>query len=155
MPRISAGILLYRTVDESLQVLLAHPGGPYFKNKDEGAWTILKGEIEPDEDFLTAARREFEEETGFMPEGPFHELTPIKQKGGKIVHAWACEGECNPAEIVSNTFTIEWPPRSAQQREFPEMDAAEFFDIGTAKVKINVAQIPFLDELQIIVTAGD
>src|SRR6185295_9842491 len=101
---------MYRVKNAKLEVLLAHPGGPFFQNKDDGVWTIPKGEIEPDEDLLEAATREFKEETGVTPTGPFIALTPIKQQGGKIIHAWAFKGDCNPNEIVSNTFTIKWPP---------------------------------------------
>ena len=107
-----------------------------------------KGEVEPDEDFLTTAQREFEEETSVSPTAPFFELTPVKQKGGKTVHAWAFEGDCDPAAIVSNTFSMEWPPKSGQQMEFPEIDRAEFFELETARVKINAAQAAFLDELE-------
>lgn len=148
MSRVSAGLLMYRIDDGNLQVLVAHPGGPFFRNKDEGAWSIPKGEIEPDEDYLAAARREFEEETGVKPTGPFVALTPVKQKGGKVVHAWAFEGNCDPAEIVSNTFTIEWPPKFAQQQEFPEIDRVEFFNLETARRKINAAQAGLIDELE-------
>src|SRR5205814_1975328 len=119
MPRVSAGLLMYRICDGSLQVLLAHPGGPFFKNKDEGAWSIPKGEVEPDEDLLKTAQREFEEETGVVPTAPFIALSPITQKGGKLVHAWAFEGNCDPGAIVSNTFMMEWPPKSKRQMEFP------------------------------------
>ena len=140
MPRISAGLLMYRIRDGVLQVLLAHPGGPLFRNKEEGAWSIPKGEIEPGEDLLPAAQREFEEETSIKPSGPFIALASIQQKGGKIVHAWAFEGDCDPAGIKSNTFTMEWPPHSGQQGEFPEIDRAEFFDLETAKRKIKPAQ---------------
>jgi predicted NUDIX family NTP pyrophosphohydrolase len=139
---------MYRIQDGDLQVLLAHPGGPFFQNKDERAWSIPKGEIESDEDFLKAAQREFEEETSLKAIGPFIALTPVKQKGGKIVHAWALEGDCDPATIVSNTFTIEWPPRSGQHVEFPEIDGVEFFDLDLARTKINAAQAGFLDELE-------
>lgn len=146
--RVSAGLLMYRHRDGKLQVLLAHPGGPFFKNKDEGSWSIPKGEIESKEDFLEAAQREFEEETGIKPVGPFIELTPVKQKGGKVVHAWAFEGDCDPTGIVSNTFTMEWPPKSGRQTEFPEIDRAEFFDLETARQKINAAQAGLIDELE-------
>lgn len=132
MPRVSAGLLMYRIQDGKLQVLLADPGGPLFQNKDDGAWTIPKGEIEPGEDLLKAAKREFEEETGVTPTGPFTALTPIKQKGGKIVHAWAFQGDCDPGAIVSNTFSIAWPPRSGRLMEFPEIDRADFFDVAAA-----------------------
>lgn len=148
MPRVSAGLLMYRIHDGKLQVLLAHPGGPLFKNKDDGHWTIPKGEIESGEDMLEAAKREFAEETGVTPTGPFTELTPIKQKGGKIVHAWAFRGDCDPAEIVSNTFTMEWPPKSGRQMEFPEMDRAEFFDVAAASRKIKAAQMPLVEECE-------
>ncbi len=140
MPRISAGLLMYRIKDGALQVLLAHPGGPYFVNKDEGAWSIPKGEPDADENFLVTAQREFEEETGVKPQGPFVPLKPIKQKGGKVVHAWAFQGDCDTQAIRSNTFTMEWPPKSGRQQEFPEIDRAEFFDLGMAKRKIKAGQ---------------
>jgi len=131
-------------------VLLVHPGGPFFRNKDEGAWSIPKGEVDTGEDFLHAARREVEEEIGVAPGGEFIELMPVKQKGGKIVHAWAVECDCEPEADRSNTFTIEWPPRSGRQQEFPEVDRAEFLDLETARRKINAAQVPLIDELQVI-----
>jgi predicted NUDIX family NTP pyrophosphohydrolase len=151
MARVSAGLLMYRIHDGTLQMLLAHPGGPFFKNKDDGAWSIPKGEIEPDEDLLEAAKREFEEETGVTPNSPFTALTPIKQKGGKIVHAWVFEGDCDPAAIVSNTFTMEWPPKSGRQMEFPEIDRADFFDVAAANRKIKAGQEAFIEELEGIV----
>jgi len=151
MSRISAGLLMYRRDDGTLQVLLAHPGGPYFQNKDEGAWSIPKGEIELGEDLLEAAKREFEEEIGFTPTGPFIALTPVKQRGGKIVHAWAFEGDCDPSAIASNRFKMEWPPRSGQQIEFPEIDRAEFFDTSTARRKINSGQVTLIAELEKVV----
>jgi predicted NUDIX family NTP pyrophosphohydrolase len=151
MPRVSAGLLMYRIQDGKLQVLLAHPGGPFFQNKDEGAWTIPKGEIEPGEDLLEAAKREFEEETGVTPTGPFTALTPIRQKGGKVVHAWAFKGDCDPGAIVSNTFRIEWPPRSGRLMDFPEIDRAEFYDVAVASRKIKAAQTALIDELQSVV----
>jgi len=134
-----------------LQVLLAHPGGPLFKNKDEDTWTIPKGELDLGEDMLEAAKREFGEETGIKPTGPFTELTPIKQKGGKIVHAWAFQGDCDPAKIVRNTFMMEWPPKSGQRMEFPELDRADFFDVAAARRKIKVAQMPLVEECERIV----
>jgi predicted NUDIX family NTP pyrophosphohydrolase len=146
--RASAGLLMYRKIDDTLQVLLVHPGGPFFKNKDEGAWSIPKGEADPGEDLLECARREFTEEIGMSPSGSFIPLTPVKQKGGKVVHAWAVEGECDPRLVTSNTFTMEWPPRSGRKMEFPEIDRAEFFDVATARQKINVGQVPLLDELE-------
>jgi len=139
---------MYRTVGGKTEVLLAHPGGPYFRKKDEGAWSIPKGEIEADENPLETAQREFREEIGAVPRGPFQELTPVKQKGGKLVHAWAFKGDCDPASITSNTFTMEWPPRSRRQMEFPEIDRAEFFDLDTARRKINAAQVSLIDELE-------
>lgn len=148
MPKLSAGLLMYRRADGHVEVLLVHPGGPFFRHKDEGAWSIPKGEIEPGEDLLAAAQREFEEEVSLRPAGPFTALSPVKQKGGKTVHAWAFEGDCDPAAIESNTFPIEWPPRSGRQSEFPEIDRAEFFDLATARRKINVGQAPLIDELQ-------
>jgi predicted NUDIX family NTP pyrophosphohydrolase len=147
MPKISAGLLLYRIRDGRLEFLLVHPGGPFWKNKDAGAWTIPKGEITDNEEALAAAIREFQEELGFKPSEPFIELTPIKQKAGKMVHAWAFEGDCDPTQIKSNTFSMEWPPKSGKQAEFPEVDRAEFFDFESAKAKINPAQVPFLEEL--------
>lgn len=153
MSRVSAGLLMYRMDDGTLQVLLAHPGGPLFRNKDEGAWSIPKGEIEPGEDLLETAKREFKEEIGFTPNGPFIALTPVKQRGEKIVHAWAFKGNCDPTAIVSNTFTMEWPPRSGQQMEFPEIDRAEFFDTATARQKINAAQAALIEELERVVNS--
>jgi predicted NUDIX family NTP pyrophosphohydrolase len=139
---------MYRTCDGLLQVLLVHPGGPFFRNRDEGAWSIPKGEVEPGEDLLEAARREFEEEMGVRPTGRFLALTAVKQKGGKVVHAWAIEGDCDPGALGGSTFTMEWPPRSGRQEEFPEVDRADFFDLDTARRKINAAQVPLIDELE-------
>lgn len=147
MARISAGLVMYRIREGELQVLLAHPGGPFFKHKDAGSWTIPKGEIEPDEDLLTAAKREFAEEIGVTPTGPFIPLQPITQKGGKVVHAWAFEGDCDTQSIVSNTFLLEWPPKSGKQVEFPEIDRAEFLDLNAAKLKVKATQIPLIEEL--------
>jgi predicted NUDIX family NTP pyrophosphohydrolase len=142
---------MYRIKDGVLQVLLAHPGGPYFVKKDEAAWSIPKGEPDTDEDLVVAAQREFEEETGIKPTGPFTPLKPIQQKGGKIVHAWAFEGDYDPAALKSNTFTMEWPPKSARQMEFPEIDRAEFFDLATARKKIKAGHEAFIDELAAMV----
>ena len=152
MARQSAGLLMYRIKDGAIQVLLAHPGGPYFLHKDEGDWSIPKGEPAPDEDLFLTAQREFEEETGLNPEGPFVPLQPVRQKGGKIVHAWAFEGDCDPAILCSNTFTMEWPPKSGQQKQFPEIDRAEFFDLETARRKIKDAQLGLIDELEAILS---
>jgi len=152
MPKISSGLVLYRVRNGVLEFLLVHPGGPFWKNKDHGAWTIPKGEIAQGEEPLKTAIREFQEELGFKPTEPFIQLTPIKQKGGKIVHDWAFQGDCDPAQIKSNTFSMEWPPRSGQQAEFPEVDRAQFFSLEEAKSKINPAQIPLLEELQRVKT---
>jgi predicted NUDIX family NTP pyrophosphohydrolase len=141
---------MYRVVGDKLEVLLVHPGGPLFRNKDDGAWTIPKGELESDEDPFLAAQREFEEETGVKPRGPFIKLSPITQKGGKVVHAWAFCGDCDPQAVKSNTFTMEWPPHCGRQCEFPEIDRAGFFDLPTAKVKIKAAQAKIIDELETI-----
>lgn len=146
--KLSAGLLMYRCVANRLEVLLAHPGGPFFQKKDAGVWTIPKGEILEEEDALAAAQREFQEETGIEPCGPFVPLSTIQQKGGKRVHAWAFEGACDPSKIVSNTFQIEWPPKSGELVEFPEIDRAEFFGFDEAKLKINPAQASLIDELQ-------
>ena len=148
MPKVSAGLLLYRFRDGELEFLLAHPGGPFWKDRDAGAWTIPKGEINEGENPLAAARREFEEEVGLKPEGEFMELTPIQQKGGKIVRAWAVEGDGDTTNIKSNLFEMEWPPKSGRFQTCPEVDRAAFFRIQEAKSKINSAQIPLLEELK-------
>jgi predicted NUDIX family NTP pyrophosphohydrolase len=132
-------------------MFLVHPGGPFFMDKDEGAWSIPKGEPDADEDLFITAQREFEEETGLKPTGPFIPLHPIQQKGGKIVHAWAFEGDSDPKAIRSNTFTMEWPPRSGKQQEFPEIDRAEWFDLAMARTKIKAGQEGLIDELEAIV----
>jgi len=146
MPKISSGLIMHRFRDGELEFLLVHPGGPFWKNKDSGAWTIPKGETHEGEDPLSAARREFEEEIGFAPRGALVELTPIRQKGGKVVMAWTFAGDCDPTQIRSNTFTIEWPPRSGQQQAFPEIDRAAFFTVAGAREKINPAQLALLEE---------
>jgi predicted NUDIX family NTP pyrophosphohydrolase len=148
MAAISAGLLMYRWREGELEVLLVHPGGPLFRNKDAGAWTVPKGLVEAGEELLAAAEREFEEETQLKPRGPFLALTPIKQKGGKLVHVWAFQGDCDPAAIVSNQFRMQWPPRSGKWQEFPEIDRAEFFDAESARRKINAAQAALIDQLQ-------
>ncbi len=148
MPKQSAGLLMYRFRDKNLEFFLVHPGGPYWMKKDDGAWSIPKGEYSENEDALTVAKREFLEETGFTAEGEFRRLTPIKQKGGKWVYAWAFEGDCDPSSIKSNTFTVEWPPRSGKQREFPEVDRAAWFLEDDALVKINSAQSSFIREVK-------
>jgi len=143
----SAGILLYRIIEGGLQVFLVHPGGPFFKNKDEGSWSIPKGEFLDNEEALAAAKREFEEETGQPVDGEFIELGTVRQKSGKIVHAWAIEGDIDHETIISNTFEIEWPPRSGRQITIPEIDRAAWFEPGIAKQKINPAQAVFIDKL--------
>ena len=139
---------MYRGAGPSLEVLLVHPGGPFWRNKDDGAWSIPKGEPAEGEELLAVAQREFREELGSGASGPFQPLGPVKQKGGKVVHAWSCEGDLDTSQIRSNTFTIEWPPRSGRKMEVPEVDRAEFFDLPTARRKINAAQVAFLDELE-------
>jgi predicted NUDIX family NTP pyrophosphohydrolase len=145
--KVSAGLLLFRRRGGEIEVLLVHPGGPFFQKKDAGAWTIPKGEIEGGEDFIERARTEFREELGAeAPAGPYIELGLVKQKGGKTVHAWACEGDFDgPAR--SNTFQMEWPPRSGKMADFPEVDRAEWFPLTEARVKINQAQAAFLERL--------
>jgi len=152
MPRLSAGLLMYRIKDGAIQVLLAHPGGPYYAKKDDESRSIPKGEPGPDEDLFLTAQREFEEETGLKPAGPFVALQPVKQKGGKVVHAWAFEGDCDPTTIRSNSFPMEWPPKSGQQKQFPEIDRAEFFDLATARRKIKSGQVGLIDELEMILS---
>jgi predicted NUDIX family NTP pyrophosphohydrolase len=143
----SAGLLLYRIRHAAIEVLLVHPGGPYWKPKDDGAWSIPKGEFSGAEDPLVAARREFFEETGVAIEGDLRALKPIQQSGGKIVHAWAVEGDLDPTTIVSNTFDIEWPPRSGRLQSFPEIDRAAWFALPEATRKILRGQVPLLEEL--------
>jgi predicted NUDIX family NTP pyrophosphohydrolase len=144
----SAGLLLYRIREEGPEVFLVHPGGPFWAKKDAGAWSIPKGEYADEEDALDAAKREFMEETGFDPgPGPFLPLSPLKQKGGKVVRAWAVQGECDPSSIRSNHFTMEWPPRSGRTASFPEVDRAAWFPLEEAREKILKGQAGFLEEL--------
>jgi predicted NUDIX family NTP pyrophosphohydrolase len=147
MSKESAGLLLYRRRRGRLEVFLVHPGGPFWAKKDTNAWSIPKGEYGPDEDPLTAACREFTEETGFTATGPFVPLTPLKQKSGKIIHAFACEGDAVPEELKSNTFTLQWPPHSGKFTEFPEVDRAAWFPLAAAHEKIHSGQVGFLQEL--------
>ena len=144
----SAGLLLYRRRAGTLEVFLVHPGGPFWAKKDAGAWTIPKGEIDEGEDELAAARRETAEETGFAPEGDFMALPPIRQKAGKVVVAWAIEAECDPSQLRSNLFSMEWPPRSGRMAEFPEIDRGAWFSMDEARGKLLEAQLPLLDSLQ-------
>lgn len=147
MGKQSSGILLYRWKVDKLELLLVHPGGPFWQSKDAGAWSIPKGEFTEDEDPLDAARREFEEEIGFQIRGDCLELSPIKQKGGKVVYAWACEGDLDPNDISSNSFELEWPPHSGQIKKFPEIDRGAWFTPSEAKNKINTRQVAFIDEI--------
>jgi predicted NUDIX family NTP pyrophosphohydrolase len=138
---------MFRRRSPAPEVLLVHPGGPFWTKRDLGAWSIPKGEFVPGEDPLTAARREFEEETGIVPKGEFIPLTPCRQAGGKVVHAWAFEGDCDPAKIVSNTFVLEWPPGSGRRQEFLEVDRAAWFPLEVAKLKLVSGQVGFVEEL--------
>jgi len=151
MPKKSAGLLMYRRPRGVLEVFLVHPGGPFWQKKDAGSWSIPKGEYMPGEDPLEAAKREFQEETSFMASGEFIPLTPRKQPSGKIISAWAFEGDCDASAIKSNTFLIEWPPRSGREQEFPEVDRAGWFSIPVAKEKIIKGQSGFLEELTQVV----
>ena len=147
MGKTSAGLLVYRRRNGELQVLLVHPGGPFWAKRDIGAWSIPKGEVDGAEPLLDAANREFHEETGFTVAGEFRALTPLRQPGGKTVHAWAVPGDCDPARLRSNTFSLEWPPRSGTQREFPEIGRAAWFSIDEAMRRILPGQAGFVREL--------
>ena len=140
---------MFRRMKDGLQVLLVHPGEPFFQKRDEGVWTIPKGELAEGEDLLARARIEFEEELGIAPSEEAIELGSVKQKGGKVVHAWAFEGDLQPDfKLKSNTFQLEWPPRSGKMQMFPEVDKAEFFSLDEARPKMNIAQTAFLDRLR-------
>ena len=147
MAKRSAGLMMYRRRDGILEVLLVHPGGPFWRGKNVGAWGIPKGEVEPDEPLLEAAQREFTEETALVPEGPYLALGWVRLSRGKRVYAWAFQGDCDPTAIVSNTFEAEWPPRSGRTQSFPEVDKAAFFDIESASRALHAAQVPLLDRL--------
>jgi predicted NUDIX family NTP pyrophosphohydrolase len=156
MPKESAGLLLFRTktgAEAALEVLLVHLGGPFWAKKDEGAWFVPKGKIEAGEEKLAAAQREFREETGFEPQEPFLPLATVKNKSGKTITAWAFRGDGDPAKLRSNTFRMEWPPRSGKMTEFPEIDRAAFFTLAEARVKIHSAEAVFLERLQQLVSA--
>jgi predicted NUDIX family NTP pyrophosphohydrolase len=148
--QVSAGLVMYRVVGNQnlLEVLLIHPGGPYWKRRDAGVWTIPKGNVESGEGILAAAIREFREETGLVPEGPFTSLGEIRQRSGKRVHGWAFRGTCDPGSIRSNSFEIEWPPKSGRRESFPEVDRADFFTLSMARQKILPAEEPFLKRLE-------
>jgi len=145
---VSAGILLYRLRGGAAEVFLVHPGGPYWRNKDAGAWSIPKGQLEAGDDPLSAAKREFQEETGSAVAGAFAPLAPLRQPGGKTVHAWAVEGDIDAASITSNAFSIEWPPQSGNTQEFPEVDRGAWFTLEEARAKILAGQRGFLDQLE-------
>lgn len=144
----SAGLLLYRR-RPALEIFLVHPGGPYWVKKDEGAWSIPKGEFGEGDDPLEAARRELREETGFSIDGDLTRLDPVKQPGGKTVNAWMVEADVDPDELVSNTFEMEWPPRSGRIRRFPEVDRASWFDLDEARSRILRGQLPLIDQLEV------
>ena len=145
--RTSAGILLYRRSANGIEVFLVHPGGPFWAKRDLGAWSVPKGEFDTDEDSLEAAKREFHEETGVRVNGAFIGLEPVRQPGGKVVHAWAVEGDIDAAAIASNTFSIEWPPKSGVTRQFPEVDRGGWFTLAEARDKLLPGQVPLLDQL--------
>lgn len=151
--RPSAGLLLFRRTSVGLELFLAHPGGPFWHNRDVGAWTIPKGVAEPGEDTLAAACREFEEETGVHPVGPFVPLGSIRQKAGKLVHAWAWEGDADPDAVTSNIMKTEWPRGSGRFISFPEVDRCEWFDPRVARAKINPAQAELIDRLEMTLSA--
>ena len=152
MPKKSAGLLPYRYREGKLEVFLVHPGGPYWTKKDLGAWSIPKGEYGPGEDPLETARREYQEETGCEAAGAFIPLTALKQPSGKIISAWAFAGDCDPDTIRSNSFSLEWPPRSGQMQEFPEVDRAAWFGMDIAKEKILQGQRAFIEELEAVLS---
>lgn len=154
MPKESAGILLYRRRDGALELFLVHPGGPFWARKEVGAWSIPKGEPAPGEDLLDAAKREFREETGHSIDGDFRRLAPVRQPGGKIVHAFAVAGDCDAGGIKSNVFMLEWPPRSGRQRRFPEIDRAGWFAPAVAKEKLTKGQVGLVDALLALVGTG-
>ena len=147
MGKKSAGLIMVRYRDSEPEVFLVHPGGPFWVKKNEGAWSIPKGEYADEEDPFTAAKREFREETGQEAGGPFIPLSPLKQPGGKIISAWAFEGDCPAESIKSNTFTMEWPPRSGKQAEFPEVDLAAWFSIHQAQKMLLKGQVGFIEQL--------
>lgn len=148
MAKKSAGLLAYRRLSGKLEVFLVHPGGPFWAQKDAGAWSIPKGELAEGEDALAAAMREFQEETGQCVGGEFRPLPPVKQAGGKIVYAWAIEADCDASAIMSNTFELEWPPKSGRMQSFPEIDRAAWFSPNDARARILKSQLPLLEALE-------
>lgn len=150
----SAGLLMYRFRDGELQVLVVHPGGPYWAKKDAGSWFVPKGEIEADEDELSAAKREFQEETSIVPVGPFVDLGEVAHKSGKRVRVWAFEGDCDADAIVSNTFEMEWPPKSGRMQSFPEIDKAEFMNAERVREKLHPAEYGFVERLRAALGIG-
>lgn len=144
---MSAGLLPFRHVSGVLEVFLVHPGGPFWAKKDDGVWSLSKGEYDPTEDALAAARREFHEETGFDSDSEFLPLGKLKQPSGKTITAWAFRSDCDPAQLHSSMFSMEWPPRSGRSQEFPEVDRASWFQLASARTKILKGQLPFLDAL--------
>jgi predicted NUDIX family NTP pyrophosphohydrolase len=148
MPKLSAGILLFRRPPAGVEVMLVHPGGPFWAKKDAGSWSIPKGLVEGGEDHFAAAKREFLEEIGMAVDGEFVDLGAHKQPGGKTIAAWACEGDFDPSQLKSNTFALEWPPRSGRMAEFPEVDRAAWFAIDEALMKINKGQTPIIGALE-------
>ena len=151
MAKTSAGLLMYREKNGHTEVLLVHLGGPFWKNKDRGAWFVPKGEINTGEDLLDAAKREFQEETGIVPRGDFVSLGSVKHKSGKTVHAWAFESDCDLRTVKSNTFEMEWPPKSGRMATFPEIDRVDFFTFDAAREKMHAAEFEFLSRLKAIV----
>ena len=155
MPKLSAGLLLYRIIDDEIEVLLGHPGGPFWARKDDGAWSIPKGEYTTEEDPWSAARREFREEIGFdAPDGPRLDLPPVKQAGGKVVTAFAVQGDLDVTDSVSNTFELEWPKGSGRVKEYPEVDRVAWLPVEAARVKLLKGQLPLLDSLLEHLAAG-
>ena len=150
----SAGVLLYRLRQDAIEVFLVHPGGPFWARRDDGAWSIPKGELEPGEPAADAARRELEEETGVRVEGELRALAPVRQAGGKVVRAFAAPGDCDPDAVRSNTFSMEWPPRSGREQTFPEIDRAAWFGLEEAAIKLNKGQSPLLEQLRALVEEG-
>jgi len=156
MPRVqSAAVVLYRRRGRTLEVFIVHPGGPFWQRKDDGAWSFPKGEFGAGERADDAARREFAEETGMVIDGELRALTPVRQRSGKLVHPFAIEGDLDPAQVTSNTFELEWPPKSGIRRTFPEVDRGDWFDVDTAARKLIEGQRPILRELEAVVASGD